>query len=195
MVDTAPRRLPRARRREQLLDTALNIVREQGTDALTLGHLAERAGVSKPIAYEHFGTRSGLLIALFKQLDDVHMAAFRDAVARAPRRLVDVAAAASAAYVRCYKTVGPEWHALSSALTGDAEMEAFCRELFDGYAALYRDAFAPYTDLPAAELHLRCVAIIGAAEAIARDMLRGRVGQKRAAAALASLTVAWLSRA
>lgn len=194
MADTAPRRLPKAQRREQLLETALQIVREQGTDALTLGHLAERAGVSKPIAYEHFGTRAGLLIALFKKIDDVHVAAFRDALGRA-RRLEDVAAAASAAYMRCYRSVGPQWHALSSALNGDEQMEAFRHELLDSYAALYRDAFAPYTDLPAAELHLRCVAIIGAAEAISRDMLRGRVGEKRAATALASLTVAWLSRA
>ncbi|MHC8285601.1 helix-turn-helix domain-containing protein [Pseudomonas sp. XS1P51] len=33
-----------------------------GTDALTLATLAERAGVTKPVAYEHFRTRSGLLI-------------------------------------------------------------------------------------------------------------------------------------
>ncbi len=195
MADTASRRLPKAQRREQLLETALEIVREQGTDALTLGHLAERAGISKPIAYEHFGTRAGLLIALFKKIDDVHVTAFRDALGRAPRRLEDVAAAASAAYMRCYRSVGPEWHALSSALNGDEQMEAFRHELLDSYAALYRDAFAPYSDLPAAELHLRSVAIIGAAEAISRDMLRGRFGEKRAATALASLTVAWLSRA
>jgi AcrR family transcriptional regulator len=38
-------------RRRQLLDTASDIVRSEGTEALTLGHLAERAGVTKPIAY------------------------------------------------------------------------------------------------------------------------------------------------
>jgi AcrR family transcriptional regulator len=55
-----PKRLPKEQRREQLLDTALAIVREQGTDAITLSYVAERAGVSKPIAYGHFGTRAGL---------------------------------------------------------------------------------------------------------------------------------------
>ncbi|MFC7557085.1 TetR/AcrR family transcriptional regulator [Pseudoroseomonas wenyumeiae] len=56
------RRFSKAERRRQLLDTALLIVREEGADRLTLGHLAARAGVSKPVAYDHFGTRSGLLI-------------------------------------------------------------------------------------------------------------------------------------
>jgi AcrR family transcriptional regulator len=192
MTETPAKRLPKAQRREQLLEVALQIVREQGTDALTLGYLAERAGVSKPIAYEHFKTRSGLLIALFKQIDDAHVAAVRDALQRAPRRLKDIARVASAAYMRCYLSVGPEWHALSAALIGDDEMETFRHELFDGYVAMYGDTFAPYCDLPKAELHLRCVGIVGAAEAISRDMLRGRVDEKRAAAALASLIVEWL---
>ena len=55
-------RLSSASRRRQLLAVALSIVREEGADRLTLGHLAQRAGVSKPVAYDHFGTRSGLLI-------------------------------------------------------------------------------------------------------------------------------------
>ena len=55
--EAASRRLSKAERRQQLLDTALRIVREEGADRLTLGHLAIRAGVSKPVTYEHFGTR------------------------------------------------------------------------------------------------------------------------------------------
>ncbi|WP_413733412.1 TetR/AcrR family transcriptional regulator [Sodalis sp. RH21] len=54
-------RLSKAERRRQLLDTVLVIIREEGADRLTLGHLAVRAGVSKPITYEHFNTRAGLL--------------------------------------------------------------------------------------------------------------------------------------
>ncbi len=49
-------RLSKAERRCQLLDIALVIIREKGADRLTLGHLAVRAGVSKPITHEHFNT-------------------------------------------------------------------------------------------------------------------------------------------
>ncbi|MGE6758395.1 TetR/AcrR family transcriptional regulator [Corallococcus interemptor] len=194
MSKTPSKKLPKAQRREQLLDIALSIVREEGTDALTLGHVAERAGVSKPIAYEHFKTRSGLLIALYEQVDARQVQALLEALKRTRKRLEDVARVMSAAYMHCYTSAGPEWHAVSAALRGDEEMEAFQRELLDRYVALYREALAPYSDLKKDALHLRCVGIIGAAEAISRDMLRGLVDEAPAAETLASLIVSWLSR-
>lgn len=43
------KRLRKEDRRAQLLEVARGIVRQQGTEALTLGYLAERANVTKPI--------------------------------------------------------------------------------------------------------------------------------------------------
>jgi AcrR family transcriptional regulator len=191
---TSTRRLPKAERREQLLETAQRIVSEEGTHALTLGYLADRAGVSKPIAYEHFKTRSGLLIALARQIDDRQVEVLLDALKRTRQRLEDVARVASSAYMHCYATVGPQWHAISAALKSDKEMDAVQQELLDRYVTIYRNALAPFSDLPKRELHLRCVAIIGAAEAMARDMFRGRVDEATAAEALTSLIVKWLSK-
>lgn len=54
---TGSTRLSKPARREQLLDTAMAIVRAHGTDSLTLLSLAEAAGVSRPVVYDHFGTR------------------------------------------------------------------------------------------------------------------------------------------
>ena len=68
-------RLPKAERRRRLLNVALAIVCEEGADRLTLGHLATRAGVSKPITYEHFGTWSGLLAELLRSLDEEQVSA------------------------------------------------------------------------------------------------------------------------
>ncbi|MGK3992754.1 TetR/AcrR family transcriptional regulator [Sorangium sp. So ce1024] len=192
MGETSTRRLSKAERREQLLETALAIVREEGTDALTLGRVAERAGVTKPIAYEHFGTRSGLLIALCERIDVRQRGLLFEALARAPARLADVARVASRAYMRCYTSVGPEWYAITAALKGDEEMEAFRQRLLDEYVAIYRDTFAAHVKLPRRELHLRCVGIVGAAEALAGEMLRGRTSEAAAAEALASLILAWL---
>lgn len=194
MEEAPAKRLPKAERRKQLLETARTIVREEGTDALTLGYLAERAGVSKPIAYEHFQTRSGLLTALARDIDDQQVEVLLGALKRTRKRLSDVARVASAAYMHCYTTVGPQWDAIRAALKGDEEMEAVQQELLDRYVAIYRDAIAPLSSLPPAELHNRCVAIIGAAEALGRDLLRGRMDEATAASTLASLIMAWLSR-
>ncbi|MCO3771117.1 helix-turn-helix transcriptional regulator, partial [Pseudomonas aeruginosa] len=64
--DPSPRRrLSRDERQRQLLEVAWRLVREEGTEALTLGRLAEQAGVTKPVVYDHFGTRARLLAALY----------------------------------------------------------------------------------------------------------------------------------
>ncbi len=63
------KRLSRDDRRRQLLDMAWQLVREEGTDALSLGRLAEQAGVTKPVVYDHFETRNGLLMALYQEYD------------------------------------------------------------------------------------------------------------------------------
>ncbi|WP_426751556.1 TetR/AcrR family transcriptional regulator [Myxococcus sp. Y35] len=193
MSDTSTKKLPKAQRRDQLLDTAMAIVREEGTDALTLGHLAERAGVSKPIPYEHFKTRAGLLMALYERSDSQQMAMLTEALQRTRRKLEDVAKVMSAAYMHCYMSMGPELHAVSAALKGDGQMESFYQRVLDGYVAHYQEALAPYCELPRDTLRQRCVGIIGAAEAISREMLRGTIPESTAAATLASLIVAWLS--
>jgi AcrR family transcriptional regulator len=51
-------------RREQLLDATSAIVAERGFQGVSVQSVARRAGVSRPIVYEHFGDLHGLLEAL-----------------------------------------------------------------------------------------------------------------------------------
>lgn len=80
-----------------------------------------------------------------------------------------------------------------AALKGDEETDVFQQDLLDSYVALYGRAFAPCTALSAEALHLRCVGIVGAGEAIAREMIRERVDERIATETLTSLIVGWLS--
>src|SRR5687768_12055419 len=104
----ATKRMSNEQRRNQLLETAYDIVRTEGTDALTLAHVAERAGVTKPVAYEHFGTRSGLLIAMYRDYDEQQTKAMRVALEAGGNTIEDVASILSAAYVDCAVSSGPE---------------------------------------------------------------------------------------
>jgi len=189
---SASRRLPKAERRQQLLDVARAVVRDQGTDALTLVSLAELADVTRPIAYEHFKTRSGLLIALARNIDDRQMAVLRDALAKTRPRLADVARVLSNAYMHCVATVGSEWQAITAALKGDGEMDAVQHEILDRYVDIFCEALAPCTKVPPRALRSRCVAIVGAAEALAREMLVAQLDEASAASTLRSLMLAWL---
>src|SRR5688572_8880752 len=47
-------------RREQLLDVGRGLFAERGYDGTAVEEIAARAGVSKPVVYEHFGGKEGL---------------------------------------------------------------------------------------------------------------------------------------
>lgn len=61
-------RLPAAARREQLLDVALQIFGRQGFHGTSMNDVADAAGVTKPVLYQHFDSKRELYLAL---LDDV----------------------------------------------------------------------------------------------------------------------------
>ncbi|WP_321502208.1 TetR/AcrR family transcriptional regulator [Breoghania sp.] len=193
MASSVSKKMPRAERRAQLLETAHNMVREQGTDALTLGGLAERAGVSKPIAYSHFETRAGLMIALYKEINDRQVRALDAALRETQVRLGDFARLIAQAYMECHDAVGPEWHAIAAALKGDAQMSAYQQEMIDGHIALFIKALAPLVTLSETEISRRCIAIIGAAEALSDAMVNARISKDEAVDELASLISTWLA--
>jgi AcrR family transcriptional regulator len=47
-------------RREQLIDVGRQVFAERGYEATAIEEIAERANVSKPLVYEHFGGKEGL---------------------------------------------------------------------------------------------------------------------------------------
>ena len=61
----APRRkrMSRAAREQQMLDVAEEVFGERGYQATSMDEIAERCGVSKPMLYEYFGSKDGLLVA------------------------------------------------------------------------------------------------------------------------------------
>ena len=74
-------RLPRPARRGQLLGAAQEVFVAQGYHAAAMDEIAERAGVSKPVLYQHFPGKLELYLAL---LDESVRRARRDR----PRRAV-----------------------------------------------------------------------------------------------------------
>lgn len=80
MTDTAhPTRLPAARRRKQLLAVALEVFAERGFHPTSMNDVAEAAGVTKPVLYQHFASKRELYHEL---LEDVG-GQLRDAIEKA----------------------------------------------------------------------------------------------------------------
>src|SRR4051794_20606949 len=61
-------RLPAAQRRRQLLDVALHVFAARGFHQTSMDDVAEAAGVTKPVLYQHFRSKRALYLEL---LDDV----------------------------------------------------------------------------------------------------------------------------
>jgi AcrR family transcriptional regulator len=154
--------------------------------------LAEAAGVTRPVVYDHFQTRAGLLIALYDEIAARQLAILSEQLSGAEPQFDVIAEAASRAYMRCYATVGPEAFAIVAALRGDTAMDQYVRTLLRRYVDAYVDAFRPHTNLDDHGLKVRCTAIVGAAEALSNLMLDGAIDEPEAAEALFSLIINWL---
>jgi AcrR family transcriptional regulator len=181
------RRLSKEDRRRQLLDTARSIVREAGADRLTLGHLAACAGVSKPVVYDHFATRSDLLIALYKSIDTEQAEALRRTLTTGKRNFKQTTEVLAATYIHCSADTKGEWHAVGAALAGSEEKGTVYQELLGVYVGLFATVLTPHTALSPAQLARRCVGLVGAGEALSVSMVRGQCSEAEAAEAFTSL--------
>jgi AcrR family transcriptional regulator len=76
--------MPRKARRAQLLDAALEVFVAQGYHAAAMDDIAERAGVSKPVLYQHFPSKLDLYLALLDQTCDAVIDAVRQALESSP---------------------------------------------------------------------------------------------------------------
>ena len=161
---TSKKRLPKEQRNRQLMAVAWSIVRSEGTDALTLGYLAERAGVTKPVVYDHFGTRTGLLGVLYEEYDSRQNALMDEALRTSGTSLSAVAEVIATNYVNCVLEMGREMPGVSAALDGSPELNALKKEHEAAFVAKCRNALQPFAKQPIGPAGMR--AIVGAAEAV-----------------------------
>jgi len=87
-------------RRQQLLDIGRSLFAERGFEATSIEEIASRAGVSKPVVYEHFGGKEGLYAVVvdreMQRLTDMVVSAL---TAGHPRELLEQAALVFLSYI------------------------------------------------------------------------------------------------
>ena len=87
-------------RREQLLDVGRALFAERGYEATSIEEIAERAKISKPIVYEHFGGKQGLYaVVVDREVQDLLGRITRALNADHPRIMLQQAAQAFLGYV------------------------------------------------------------------------------------------------
>lgn len=187
-------RMTRANRRRQLLDLAWTVVREDGADALTLGRLAEVAGVTKPVVYDHFSTRAGLVVAMFEEYDAEQSAALDAAVAEVgDGGVVDTARAIAVSYVDCVVRHGRELAGVAAALEGSTELADYKRRADQAYADQCRRILAQHTrtgDVSTPTM----VGMLGAADAVSAAAAEGVIAIEEAYDEVSAVVVSVVER-
>lgn len=192
-ADQRRQRLTRDDRKRQLIAVAWTIVQREGTEALSLGHLAERAGVTKPVVYSHFGDRNGLLAALYREFDDQQNALFDAAVTGSAATPEARATVIAEAYVDCVAAQGSEIPGIIAALSGSPDLDRVRRECEGAFLEKCRLALGPAS--PTGGIGLPALrAMLGAAEALSAAAAAGEVAPDDAKRELRAVILDTLAR-
>ncbi len=93
-------RLTAVERRNQLIEVGRAVFAERGYEGTSVEEIAERAKISKPIVYEHFGGKEGLYAVIVDREMEHVIAEITEAItAETPREMIEGAALAFMRYV------------------------------------------------------------------------------------------------
>jgi AcrR family transcriptional regulator len=163
-------RLPAPRRRHQLLDVARELFAAGGFHATSMDDVAEAAGVTKPVLYQHFPSKRALYRELLEDVGARLMAEITAAAAQADRGRERVQNG-MAAYFRFVTGNQPAFRLLFGAsVRNDAEFAEVASTVLEHMSeavALMLDV-----DLPTEQKAVLAHAVIGMAEAVGRRALR-----------------------
>jgi AcrR family transcriptional regulator len=191
--DTRPRgnRLPRHERRRQLLDAALELFVTRGYHAAAMDEIAERAGVSKPVLYQHFPGKLELYLALLDESVDTLVDKVRDALKSNQENKQRVAATFGA----YFEYVGGQGQAYRLVFESDLGNEPAVRARLDRgqseCAAMVSQVVREDAGISDDEAHLLSVGMVGMAQVTARYWLTSRDRIPREAAEQLVARLAW----
>jgi AcrR family transcriptional regulator len=171
-LQVSTRRLTAGQRRRQLVAVALELFAQRGYRATTMDDIAEAAGVTKPLVYQHFSSKRALYLELVNSIAQELLIAVKTAVsqARGPRQQVEMG---FAAYFRLVISREAEFRLLYGRdHADDKELGLALRTVEDAIAA----AIEPLIDAGLDDDHRRLLAyaVVGMAEGASRRFMEQR---------------------
>src|SRR5688572_22894545 len=180
-----PVRLPRSARRKQLLAAAQEVFVAQGYHAAAMDDIAERAGVSKPVLYQHFPGKLELYLALL----ETHCDAIVEKVRAAMVGTTDNKERVKGAVAAYFDFVDHESEAFRLVFESDLRNDPAVRDrvarVEQGCIDAITDTIISDTGVSRARAELLASGLVGAAETAAQFWLAaGRQVPKEEAEAL-----------
>lgn len=161
-------RLPRDERRAQLLDAAQHVFVHNGYHAAGMDDIAERAGVSKPVLYQHFPGKLELYLALLETHGNRLVERVREALASTPDNKLRARAAIGA----LYEFVSGEGQAFrlvfESDLRGEPVIDKAVEAALSGCIDAVTEAVTADAGLDQERARLLAVGLVGLGQVTAR---------------------------
>jgi AcrR family transcriptional regulator len=157
-----------------LLAAAQEVFVAQGYHAAAMDEIAERAGVSKPVLYQHFPGKLELYLALLDQHAEALVQRVRDALASTAdnKQRVDACVAAYFDFVASGEDAGAFRLVFESDLRSDPQVAERVERMHNECIDAVAETIAKDTGSRPAEAHLLSAGVIGAAEVSARWWLQ-----------------------
>jgi AcrR family transcriptional regulator len=161
-------RLPRPARRRQLLGAAQKVFVSQGYHAAAMDEIAERAGVSKPVLYQHFPGKLELYLALLDESTDTLVETVRSALGSTTDNKQRVAAT----FIAFFDFVSSQGEAFRLVFESDLGNEPAVRARLDATmnacAEMISQVIKEDAGIKDDEAHLLGMALVGMANVTAR---------------------------
>lgn len=184
-------RMPRSERRAQLLEAAQAVFVQSGYHSAAMDEIAERAGVSKPVLYQHFPGKLDLYLALLETSCDTVI----DGVKTALASTTDNRKRVQATMELWYDYVADQGEAFrlvfESDLTSDPSVREQVDRVIEESAAAIAEVIAEDTGLPKAASHLLAVSLVGMGHVGARNWLSADSSLTRDEAVQLAAGLAW----
>jgi AcrR family transcriptional regulator len=184
-------RLPRSARRKQLLGAAQEVFVAQGYHAAAMDDIAERAGVSKPVLYQHFPGKLELYLALLEE----HATELVKRVRAALESTTNNKQRVNACVAAYFDFVDGEDEGFRLVFESDLRNDPLVRDRVERMTqecvAAITDTIAHDTGFAAEEAALLSVGLAGMAEVAARWWLAGGGGLPKDRAVQLMAALAW----
>jgi AcrR family transcriptional regulator len=172
-MNSRPTRLPRDQRRIQLLDAASEVFASKGYHAAAMDEIADAAGVSKPVLYQHFPSKLDLYLALLDQSCERLVEVLEAALSSTDDNANRVNATVAAFFEFVSSTSGDFRFVFESDLTGEDAVQQRLARVNHEISGAIADVIAEDTSLPRPQAKLLAVSLVGIAQVSARYWISG----------------------
>lgn len=184
-------RLPRDARRAQLLAAAQHVFVTNGYHAAAMDDIADQAGVSKPVLYQHFPGKLELYVALLETHGTELVSRVREAIESNPDNKHRVRAAVAALYEFVDREDQAFRLVFESDLRGEPAVERAVEAALSGCIDAVAEAVTADAGLDRERARLLAVGLVGLSQVTARDWLDTENSISRDEAVHLMSTLAW----